>query len=104
MYEALVSTGCLGWLGWLRCIQFQFKASQWKSDWAGWTHHRSINMRLDGRLVVGVFFGSAVLGSTTADQEDMCGREVNQREEEAAFQLCKLRFNCKTGEDGGQNS
>lgn len=37
-------------------------------------------MRLDGRFVVGVFFGSAMLGSTTADREDMCGREVNQRE------------------------
>jgi len=57
---ALVSTGCFGWLGWLRCIRFQFKASHWKSDWAGWTHHGSINMRLDGRLVVGVFFGSAL--------------------------------------------
>lgn len=66
-------------------------------------------MRLDGRLVVGVFFGSAVLGSTTAGREDMCGGEVNRRgrfgEEEVAFQLCKLfRFNCKTGEDGDQNS
>lgn len=66
-------------------------------------------MRLDGRLVVGVFFGSAVLGSTTAGQEDMCGREVNRRgrfgEEEAAFQLCKLfRFSCKTEQDDDQNS
>lgn len=57
-------------------------------------------MRLDGRLVVGVFFGSAVLGSTTAGQEEMCGGEVTQRgrleEKEAAFQLCKLfKFNVK---------
>lgn len=66
-------------------------------------------MRLDGCLVVGVFFGSAVQGSTTAGQEDMCGKEVNWRgrfmEEEAVFQMNNLvRFNCKIGEDGDQCS
>lgn len=62
-------------------------------------------MRLDGRLVVGVFFGSVVQGSTTAGQEDMCGKEVNWRErfkeEEAVFQMNNLvRFNYKIGKDG----
>lgn len=53
-------TSCFEWLGWLRGIQFQFKASHWKPDWAGWIHHESINTRLDGCLVVGVFFGSVM--------------------------------------------
>lgn len=66
-------------------------------------------MRLDGRSVVGVFFGSAVQGSTTAGQEDMCGKEVNWRgrfkEEEAVFQMNNLvRFNSKIGKDGDQYS
>lgn len=59
-------------------------------------------MRLDVRSVVGVFSGSAVLGRTTAGQEDICGGEVNQRlerelwGEDVALQLCTfLRFNCK---------
>lgn len=61
---ALGSAGCLRWLKWFRWIQFQFKARQWKSDWARWIHHGSINMRLCGRLVVGAFYGSAVIQKT----------------------------------------
>lgn len=52
-------------------------------------------MRLDGCLVVGVFFGSAVLNGTTTGQRDMRGDEVSQRgrleeEETFLFQLLQL--------------
>lgn len=48
-------------------------------------------------MVVGVFFGSAVLGSTTAGQEDMCGRKVNQRGR--FWGKRKLHFSCANSSD-----
>lgn len=52
-------------------------------------------MRLDGRLVVGVFFGSAVLGSSTA------GRYVWQegQSEGGDLRKRKLRFSCSSSSD-----
>ena len=54
-------------------------------------------MGLDGCLVVGVFFGSAMLGSTIAGQGDVCGGggSVGTRD----LGKWKLHFSCANSSD-----